>query len=584
MPGQQPEQAGGRRGQPPVRPGERRPRVGAPVAGGDDVQPPALRAQLRHQVGRCRTGLLGHPRRHDGQRQRQPRAEPDQLGHHGPVLAGDPAGAQPGGQQRPAAGLVEQVEGEHLGTGVGVQAGQPGPAGHHGAARRGAGQQRPHLVLAVRVLQHDQQPPIGRQAAEEPAEVLLGGRQPVRRDTERDQEAPQHRGGLARRPARVPAEQVGVQLPVRMITGGPPGPVHRQRRLADPGGAVDQHQRRVRLRRAGELGQPFELRVPAGEVAGDGGQLTGHHGDGGRRLARRAQQRVAGPDPVGERAGGRSGARAEPLVRLERRTVVAGQVGGVHQHPDGRLVTGMPGGQAFAVEPRLLGLAAPQPRLGEPGRRLPAFAFQAAADPVGPRPGDPVQCRPAPEGQCAGQLVAGGRPVARGDPHPGGVHRGPEPVHVDQFGRDLQPVRAVRVPGQREPVPPQRGAQVAHVAAAGLGIAARAAPQRAVQEVPGDLSALGQQQHGQHALRLRQVGAAPQGDPVVAVPQPHRTEQPEVHPVMVTSLCLPDSPPDSPFAGARSAAWRSRATAPASSSGSGPTRRWCRVSDSPSIG
>ena len=164
MQAEQPERPGGVGVQVPVGPGEHRPHRGARVpAGLQQVQPLLLVGQLAGQVGqrhgRAGGGQLGgHP-----QRQRQPAALGGQL--RGRVRFGVHPCADQRPQQADRVRRRQQVQVQAGGAVPGHQPGQRIAAGHHHRAGRAAGQQRPDLLRRSGVVQHDQHPPAGQQAA-----------------------------------------------------------------------------------------------------------------------------------------------------------------------------------------------------------------------------------------------------------------------------------------------------------------------------------------------------------------------------------------------------------------------------------
>jgi hypothetical protein len=146
----QPEHPRGRVAELLAGPGEHGARIRRRVPGAQRVQPGPGVAQ------RAGGG--------DGQRQRQPRAQFSQLRHRR-RLGHHPPRAQAAGQQLPCFRLSQHVEGEQARA---VGRGQPGeliPAGNQHQAARAARQQRPDLRSITGIVQHDEHPPPGQQAA-----------------------------------------------------------------------------------------------------------------------------------------------------------------------------------------------------------------------------------------------------------------------------------------------------------------------------------------------------------------------------------------------------------------------------------
>ena len=114
------------------------------------------------------------------------------------------------------------------------QAGELTAAGDHDPAGRRAGQQRPHLRHVTRIVQHDEHPLAGQQAAVQAQLRLFRLGQPVSRDLQRVQ---QHADGVGRRASgagRVEAAQVHVELPVGELARRPDAPTARQARSSRP--------------------------------------------------------------------------------------------------------------------------------------------------------------------------------------------------------------------------------------------------------------------------------------------------------------------------------------------------------------
>jgi hypothetical protein len=187
---QQPEQLR-RRAELPIRPGVHRPEAGGRLAGIQRVQRPAGRSQRRGQGRQRVVRAGGGPRGGNGQRQRQPCAQPDELGHC-LRLGLDPPGAQPPRQQLAGLLLGEQAEGQQPGAPGCGQPGELAAAGDHHQAASRARQKRPHLRRVARVVEHHQQPLARQHAAVQPCLGISIGRDGLRRYPQRIQEPPHH--------------------------------------------------------------------------------------------------------------------------------------------------------------------------------------------------------------------------------------------------------------------------------------------------------------------------------------------------------------------------------------------------------
>lgn len=177
------------------------------VADAEFVQATPLVGQLVDEPGQRCVRARRDPRGQDPDRQRQVTAEADQLPGGGPLGPG-PRRADAAFEQGERGLHREDVEVEQVRPG---QRGQAGPAGHQDRAAGTSGQQRPYLPLVNGVVEDDQQPPVGQEAAEHrhPLVGVLGNRHPGH--PESAQEGAEHVGG-ARRLAV--AAQVGVELAV----------------------------------------------------------------------------------------------------------------------------------------------------------------------------------------------------------------------------------------------------------------------------------------------------------------------------------------------------------------------------------
>ena len=99
-------------------------------------------------------------------------------------LACDPFLAETPGEQGACVRLAEHVEGYRMRALRGNQAGQPVTAGDQGQAPWATWQQWPHLIRVARVVQHDEHPPAGQQAAVQAGLGLRARRDPLRRYSE----------------------------------------------------------------------------------------------------------------------------------------------------------------------------------------------------------------------------------------------------------------------------------------------------------------------------------------------------------------------------------------------------------------
>ena len=182
---------------------------------------------------------------------------------------------------------------QRVGALGGDQAGELVAAGHHHQAARRAGQQRADLVGVAGVVEHDQHPPAGQQAAVQarpapsrPAGIRCGGTPSASRNPRTAS------AGSSAAPGRVEAAQVDVELAVGEPVGDPVRPVHGQGGLADAGraGRSRRYRRGRRRCRAAQQGvEVAQVRHPAGERGDVGWELSRH------RMPRR---RRAGAAPV----------------------------------------------------------------------------------------------------------------------------------------------------------------------------------------------------------------------------------------------------------------------------------------------
>ena len=214
MDAQQSEQPRRRRAELLIRPGEYRTDAGGRVTGIQRVQRPASGTQFRGQVLERVLGAGGGPRGSNGQRQRQPCAQPDELGHGFRVRLHSP-GAKPPGQQLAGLLLGEQAEGQQPGSLDGGQPRELAAAGDHHQAASRARQQRPHLRRVACVVEHNQYP-LARQHAAVQRRLSIGiSRDGLRRHPQGGQEPPHDPRRGNRVAGRAEPAKVSVQLPVR---------------------------------------------------------------------------------------------------------------------------------------------------------------------------------------------------------------------------------------------------------------------------------------------------------------------------------------------------------------------------------
>ena len=219
------------------------------------VQPAAGIAQFGGQRGQREPGLAGGASGGDAQRQRQPRAQLDQL-IRGAGVVGDPFRAEAAGQQFLRLGVGEHVQGERGRALGGDQAGELAAAGDDDQAARAGRQQRPDLIDVACVVQQHQHPLAGQQAAVQARLRVQAGRNPGGGHGQGVQEEPDGLDRGHRRPGRVETAQVHVQLPVRELLGDLVREMQGQRGLADPGRPVDDRDHR-------RLAAPRRPRRPA---------------------------------------------------------------------------------------------------------------------------------------------------------------------------------------------------------------------------------------------------------------------------------------------------------------------------------
>ena len=172
---------------------------------------------------------------HHPDRQRQEPAQPGDLGHRRIVRA-QPGPARQPDQQRGRLAGRQRVQADRGGV---LQRGQVAAAGDQHQAAAGAGQQRPDLLAAGRVIQHQQQLPLG-QPVPPQRHPRLQARRDLRGGNPGGQQQAGQRVGRVDRllPGRVPVqrqEDLPAGEPVRQPVRG----VHRERGLAHPGHPAD---------------------------------------------------------------------------------------------------------------------------------------------------------------------------------------------------------------------------------------------------------------------------------------------------------------------------------------------------------
>ena len=240
MQAEQPERAG--RGAVQVPAATRRTPPATAVRGSPPASSRSSRrcwsAQLADQLGQRR-------RRAGGGRARRRPAGPAAAGRTGrPARRRPPGRRRPGRRSAPAAGRRASAAGSRSRSGGRA----PSPATSPASASRlvtttsaagRAGQQRPDLLGVAGVVQHDQHPPAGQQAAVAAGALVRARPGCPGRARPSARRNPAQRVGGGHRLAGVVAAQVHVQLPVGEPVGDLVRPVHGQRGLADPGGAAD---------------------------------------------------------------------------------------------------------------------------------------------------------------------------------------------------------------------------------------------------------------------------------------------------------------------------------------------------------
>ncbi len=184
-------------------------------------------------------------------------------------------GPDDAGEQLGRLVVVEHIKIDQPAAG---QGGEPVPGGHDDGARARARQQRPDLRRVPRIVERDQDLPLGQAGAVHGSALLGVHRYPGSVHPEIPEEPGQHlvrRNRLLAHP-----EQADIQLPVRKIWPKRVGRMDRERGLAQAGGAGhhgDGHRRVVSPPGlSDQAAQPLQRHGPAGEVADVGGQLGRH--------------------------------------------------------------------------------------------------------------------------------------------------------------------------------------------------------------------------------------------------------------------------------------------------------------------
>jgi hypothetical protein len=278
MQAQQPEHPRRRLAQLPVGPGEHLAHAAGGVRGLQHVQAPVPAAQFRGQCGQPEARARGGTRRHDGQAERQPGAQPGEVGHRLGLGLGT-CGTEPPGDQLAGLGLRHDVQGEDARPHRGDQAVKPVPAGDHDGAPPAAGQQRPHLVGVAGVVQQDQHPLPGQDAAVQGRLRVGRLRDLGTRHAQRLQEAADRLPGRDRTGGRVEALEVDVELPVGEVASRTVGPDRGQRALAHAGGSDDRPDPGLAAglgALADQLVEPGKFRDAVDELCGRRRKLARH--------------------------------------------------------------------------------------------------------------------------------------------------------------------------------------------------------------------------------------------------------------------------------------------------------------------
>ena len=233
----------------------------------------------------------------------------------------------------------------------GDEAGEPVATGHDGQRGRGAGQQLLDVLCVAGVVQHDEHPTTGQQAA-----VQRGLRVQTLRDALRwyaqSVEEPADRLLRRSRPATgVESAQVHVQLAVRKPVSYPVRPMDRQRGLAYSSRATDRgdhHRAGGDLPAVGEPVQFVQLGQPAGEAVDRGRELTGHDGRARGAVGPAHARYLPRPGVPGRRAQARVGGQDASLQVLQLLSRLYTEL--VHEQPANALV----GGQRLTLPPALV--------------------------------------------------------------------------------------------------------------------------------------------------------------------------------------------------------------------------------------
>lgn len=253
--------------------GEREVRPDVELLEEEMVQPILLVPQQPGQVGQRPVRTCRELRRDDAQRDGNPAAEVDDalgglgIAEHAPVV------------DRLAQELrgLPGIERADLHPVRPWQPGQPALARHDHRAVPAAGQQRQHLLLRAHIVQHDEQAPLGQEAA-----IQVGAFLDVRRDhrgrrAERAQETAEHAGrGVVALP-EIAAVQVDEELAVREVGGRLVRRAERDGGLARAGGARDDDDGSGAVGHVREHGvDPRQQLFPSREIGDRRGKLPGH--------------------------------------------------------------------------------------------------------------------------------------------------------------------------------------------------------------------------------------------------------------------------------------------------------------------
>ena len=268
------------------------------VLGAHQRQPVAGRGQLGGQPAGRPGGTVPQLAGQHPDRQRQVPAQLRDLTHRRIPGAYPGPGRQPGEQGRRLS-RGQGIQGDH---GRVVQRGQPPAAGDQYQAARGAGQQRPDLLMAGRVIEQQQDLLTRHQVAPACRPGLQSRRDLRRGEPGGQQQAGQRIGGVDRPlPTRVGVQRQE-ELPVREACGQPVRGMDREGGLADPRHPVDgvnAHHPAVRRHRRQRPGQLIQFGPAAGERSGITRQGPGRRGgEGSRRDAASGREHVLRPGPA----------------------------------------------------------------------------------------------------------------------------------------------------------------------------------------------------------------------------------------------------------------------------------------------